>query len=980
MRHIKRKINLSDYKSFMNSQVMAFKNNTLTDMTQTKYQILFNQKSNYGMLPATCCVEINGVKYGDTEKEKEQNHPHWPWHTLHKLYKFYTTITKDMALENENGVYDEYITYFKIDERTWRENYDKIKTDIINYVEKGKTQGDYLNFSVKDELTLYKGCGDPNYHTCFDIPIYLNEQIDNLGSMNEIPNEWVKQTLYKDGEVVKYDGKDWRLKNGSILGKKITENGEEVWEQIVEGDEVFWKKITENGEEVTEEIVKTDKNFSKDFIEISADGYTWNNTYLESVFGNLTYDENEGTYVEKKSNLPWERNIEYERGKRDLIVKKSDGTSESFVLVGNTAFEKVDNSFYHNDFASFLGSALKDNHIISSSTKDFLYAYKNFQFIPSPNLKKMADVYSFQGLDSNKGEIGFFVDNNEIYIVKEYDIITDISVDLNPCFSGLTSVDISNSNYYLVEFEYPHIQKNPYINLNSKKLYGHREGENYIFEADAKTYISRKVVGIFFNGRLIEPSVIDNVYEIIIENYKKFKVLDKSYYWTYVDEELYIYSTKKETEKKLGKYILKASPLNETDTEIEYFYDWEPLSDLDNMLGSLANSLDITENTQKLWYVNETEVDDVKSYDLYILKPYQKYDLKHISGTTSSHLSLFRNCDCTYDELGVPIYGQVILKGLDKETRARYKGILRPLPNDSLSLLYIPKTVSYVEEVEKGVFFGNLLDTIEFYIEHSDGRKEAIPENIDLNLSSGAYLKELYNEYTIFYDGSTNKYKCCKKTNVPKEIDEETLLDFEKALGFCGATLKVKFTYYLGAYLKKTDEERYQTLSDDEIIDSEKVTFRLDDERFQGVKYIDEYTIVRHTTVYNRSISNQYLVYYYEMIGEPLENVGDFSNNDVKATFKMEIPIQSMDEKTFKVDTINQRKDLEEYNGFTSLPLYRNDYNIGTAYQEKVLGDIYIDRGISFAFEKHLKLQEISSLNDLENYSNGGFFTITSDK
>jgi hypothetical protein len=38
-----------------------------------------------------------------------------------------------------------------------------------------------------------------------------------------------------------------------------------------------------------------------------------------------------------------------------------------------------------------------------------------------------------------------------------------------------------------------------------------------------------------------------------------------------------------------------------------------------------------------------------------------------------------------------------------------------------------------------------------------------------------------------------------------------------------------------------------------------------------------------------------------------------------------------------------------------------------------VEADIYIDRGINAAFEKHLKLQEFRTMEALENYGNGWF-------
>ena len=58
------------------------------------------------------------------------------------------------------------------------------------------------------------------------------------------------------------------------------------------------------------------------------------------------------------------------------------------------------------------------------------------------------------------------------------------------------------------------------------------------------------------------------------------------------------------------------------------------------------------------------------------------------------------------------------------------------------------------------------------------------------------------------------------------------------------------------------------------------------------------------------------------------------------------------------------------------LPIMREEYKLGIAAPQNIKGDIYIDRGINAAFEKHLKLGEVTSLEALENYGNG-YFKIT---
>ena len=65
--------------------------------------------------------------------------------------------------------------------------------------------------------------------------------------------------------------------------------------------------------------------------------------------------------------------------------------------------------------------------------------------------------------------------------------------------------------------------------------------------------------------------------------------------------------------------------------------------------------------------------------------------------------------------------------------------------------------------------------------------------------------------------------------------------------------------------------------------------------------------------------------------------------------------------------------DMEKHNGMEVFPVYREEYKLGIASMENVDSDIYIDRGINAAFEKHLKLGEVNSLEALIQYGNSYF-------
>jgi hypothetical protein len=63
----------------------------------------------------------------------------------------------------------------------------------------------------------------------------------------------------------------------------------------------------------------------------------------------------------------------------------------------------------------------------------------------------------------------------------------------------------------------------------------------------------------------------------------------------------------------------------------------------------------------------------------------------------------------------------------------------------------------------------------------------------------------------------------------------------------------------------------------------------------------------------------------------------------------------------------------EKYNGMVSAPVFRTEYDLWSSTPQNLKSDIYIDRGINAAFEKHLKLEEVHTMDALENYSNGYF-------
>jgi hypothetical protein len=75
----------------------------------------------------------------------------------------------------------------------------------------------------------------------------------------------------------------------------------------------------------------------------------------------------------------------------------------------------------------------------------------------------------------------------------------------------------------------------------------------------------------------------------------------------------------------------------------------------------------------------------------------------------------------------------------------------------------------------------------------------------------------------------------------------------------------------------------------------------------------------------------------------------------------------------FEITADRKYDRYHDTSGDTKAPLTREEYRLGVAAPESVKGNIYIDRGINSAFEKHLKLGEVATFEALENFGNGYF-------
>ena len=127
-----------------------------------------------------------------------------------------------------------------------------------------------------------------------------------------------------------------------------------------------------------------------------------------------------------------------------------------------------------------------------------------------------------------------------------------------------------------------------------------------------------------------------------------------------------------------------------------------------------------------------------------------------------------------------------------------------------------------------------------------------------------------------------------------------------------------------------------------------------------GVEYTEivEFEKVK-TEYYLGNDSHSYPIYVYKL------RQGD------SPTASFTAPINVFD--SGLITTYSSIDGMDDYNGLDAYPTFQDAYNIGISSLPIVDSDVNIDRGNNAAFEKHLKIGEVTSLEALENYTNGYF-------
>jgi len=349
------------------------------------------------------------------------------------------------------------------------------------------------------------------------------------------------------------------------------------------------------------------------------------------------------------------------------------------------------------------------------------------------------------------------------------------------------------------------------------------------------------------------------------------------------------------------------------------------------------------------------------------------YSANEINGRTISKLSDLRLYNVLTDDVGNDIDG---IYEINSDTIYNHQ----PPEGTVLELLYqvgntanisrFSLTEEDLDDIvdDKNYFIGDIITRMTFYYKETD---ETIPKEtiVDVVLESGdTYTIKMNGEKVSGYT-SLSAISASTMAKEELEKDEEVMYSFYDDI-FCD------ITYYIGATLRRKKDENYNLCYEPNrnnygVEYKETVQFVKENREYylKKPKNLDSIVPSRINDVCNHSVS--YPIYVYKLT-QIMEHVDDSQYNSSysvpMADFRFNINIFSGN-----TDFFNNQKDMEEHNGMQVLPVFREEYMFGISSMENVDSDIYIDRGINAAFEKHLKLGEVTSLEALEKYGNNFF-------
>ena len=198
---------------------------------------------------------------------------------------------------------------------------------------------------------------------------------------------------------------------------------------------------------------------------------------------------------------------------------------------------------------------------------------------------------------------------------------------------------------------------------------------------------------------------------------------------------------------------------------------------------------------------------------------------------------------------------------------------------------------------------------------------------------------------------------------------------------------KITIQYVTGAHLKATVKKK--EIDDDNNPHYYYGDFEIDEDSVYsnncGIYYTDSYVYEQGDAI-DKLMNGEYGFTFEEYVNDkkivggnetPVKRFCDevftFYTGNAKLSYDKQIDTKKAEIKY--LDSELEYKKIFGVNMFEA-DIFKEDYLMGVHFKPIVEDNIDIDRGKNAAFERHIKLGEVKTLQDMENYQNGGFFNI----
>ena len=329
------------------------------------------------------------------------------------------------------------------------------------------------------------------------------------------------------------------------------------------------------------------------------------------------------------------------------------------------------------------------------------------------------------------------------------------------------------------------------------------------------------------------------------------------------------------------------------------------------------------------------------------------YDMSVITGYSASKLYGLRSNNLLTDDVGDVIQGRYDVTN---------KSTHQPPEGEELELIYEVGNTSRVipfsgavSEAGDNYYFGDIITSMTFYYKDYEGNRSG-ETTINLDTVFPGYFKTSLDSI----HSATRKVADALERG---ELQPDIYCEIQYIIGATLSGEPMQELHYYGDYPVNLDTGIKYSLA------------KTSEGYSNGVLYTEEVQFVKTEVQYKLSsaiwgqipttkdsVSAHTLCYpvvCYILKQKEVEIDSDFGSKYMYplAKFEMKFPPYS---------------GWKGYNNSLEIfPVFRQEYLLGSATMQNVDVDIYIDRGINAAFEKHLKLGEVTSMEALEQYTNG---------